>query len=80
MYLSCTTTVCKREISADHSCAAGLWRGRSTPCSIQAVYGSVYLGMTYEITLACSSVIAVWGDRSPRRSSVWARGCGSVSL
>lgn len=47
---------------------------------ILAVHDSVYLGLTYEITLARSSVIAVWGDRSPRRSSVWACGCGSVSL
>lgn len=44
------------------------------------VYRQCVPCVTQEITLASSPVIAVWGDRSPRGSSVWACGCGSVSL
>lgn len=47
---------------------------------IQAVRGGVSLGATYEITLVCSFLIAVWGDSSSRCSSIWARGCSSVPL
>lgn len=78
MFLSRTASLmepCGWDVKREEYCVQDLGHSGCTQCT-----GSEYHDVTQEIILACSPVIAVWGDRSPCGSSLWACGCGSVSL